>query len=108
MKNRYREVIMAFGNCWNKLLVLREIMMGNKNKFEIVSPYFSVGPRTFQTTLVAFLIVLRCIIFHFFRSSTHSAIPRKANDISFIVNSFVSNCVSSDASASVFAHNIFF
>jgi histone-lysine N-methyltransferase SETMAR len=42
-KNHYRDGIMAGIN----VLVLREIMLKNKNNFEIINSFFLVRPRTF-------------------------------------------------------------
>ena len=39
-KNHYRDGIMALEHRWNKLLVLREIMLKNKNNFEIIYSFF--------------------------------------------------------------------
>jgi hypothetical protein len=36
-KNHYRDGIMALEYHWNKVLVLREIMLKNKNNFEIIN-----------------------------------------------------------------------
>jgi hypothetical protein len=39
MKNHYRDWTMALEHRWNKLLVLREIMLKNKNNFEIINSF---------------------------------------------------------------------
>jgi len=39
-KNHYRDGIMALEHRWNKCIVLREIMLKNKNNFEIINSFF--------------------------------------------------------------------
>ena len=41
-KNYYRDGIMALEQRWNKCIVLREIMLKNKNNFEIKNSFFLV------------------------------------------------------------------
>ena len=50
--NHYRDGIMALEHRWNKCISFKRDYVEKKNNFEIINSFFSVRPRTFQTTLI--------------------------------------------------------